>query len=134
MNIALLNCGLLGLLLICLSFTVSMARLKAQTGFGFGEDSKSFLSKAIRAQGNAAEYVPAFIVLILILSLYGAPGWANWLFFAATLSRYLHAAGMLMSSNLNNPQALRFIGSVGTYLCGFLLSGLVIAAAFDAAI
>jgi len=44
-----------------------------------------------------------------------------WTFAAATLSRYLHAAGMVLSSSLDRPQPLRFVGALGTYVAGLAL-------------
>jgi uncharacterized membrane protein YecN with MAPEG domain len=130
MNIALLTSGLLALLFFILSFLVSLTRGRAQRGFGNEADSTAWLSKVVRAQGNAAEYIPLFIVLMLILELEGSPNWADWVYIAACAVRYCHAAGMLLSPDLNTANPLRFIGSLGTYLCGFLLAGLVVYAAY----
>ena len=125
MNTAILCAGLLALLLMALSLTVSLTRLKESRGFGVG-DSKAWISRATRAQGNAAEYIPLFILLILILEQEGSPNWADWVYVAAVLVRVSHAAGMLMSSDLDKVHPLRLIGSAGTYACGFILSLLVI--------
>jgi uncharacterized membrane protein YecN with MAPEG domain len=116
MNIALLSSGLLALLLFLLSFLVSMTRSRAQRGFGHEADATAWLSKVVRAQGNAAEYIPALIVLMWILELEGSPNWADWVFVATCVVRYCHAAGMLLSADLNKANPLRFIGSLGTYL------------------
>ena len=50
----------------------------------------------------------------------------QWLFIAATVSRVLHAAGMLMSPTLARPQPLRAIGAVGTYVIGLILAVMAI--------
>ncbi|MEQ8953553.1 MAG: MAPEG family protein [Gammaproteobacteria bacterium] len=122
MNIAYLSCALLALLLFSLSLTVSMTRLRQQRGYGNEPDPTNWLTKIVRAQANASEYVPTLIALIIILELMGSPGWTSWVMLLAVASRYLHAAGMLLSPDLSNPHPLRFIGSAGTYTCGFLLT------------
>ncbi len=126
MNIALLSSSLLALLLFSLSLGVSLSRARSQRGFGIDADSSAWLSRAVRAQGNASEYIPVLILLMLILELEGSPNWADWLYLAACASRYSHAAGMLLSRDLNKPHPLRAIGALGTYACGFILSGLVL--------
>ena len=129
MNIALMSGGLLALLLFGLSLTVSLTRGKTKRGYGTDSDPTAWLTKVVRAQGNAAEYVPLFIILMLILELEGSTNWADWVYIATCVVRYLHAAGMLLSKNLNEPHPLRFIGSLGTYACGIILTILVIAVA-----
>jgi len=129
MNIALFSSGLLALLLFTLSFMVSLTRAKTQRLYGSDPDSTAWLTRVVRAQGNATEYVPVFIILMLILELEGSPNWADWVYLATCVVRYSHAAGMLLSKNLDNPHPLRFIGALGTYACGFILSVLVIIAA-----
>ncbi len=129
MNIALYSSGLLALLLFALSLMVSLMRAKTQRGVGYDPDPTAWLTKVVRAQGNAAEYVPLFIILMLILEIEGTPNWADWVYIAICVARYSHAAGMLLSKNLDNPHPLRFIGALGTYACGFTLSVLVLIAA-----
>ena len=67
----LLSMGLLALLLFALSFAVSMTRLRTQRGFGNDPDPSAWLTKIVRAQGNAAEYNPILIALILVLATMG---------------------------------------------------------------
>lgn len=126
MNYALMSSGLMALLLIALSFNVSLTRARTQRGYGNEPDPTAWLTKAVRAQGNAAEYIPLFLVLILILEVEGSANWADWVYIATCATRYAHAAGMLMSSDLNKPHPVRVLGSAGTYVCGFILAGLVI--------
>jgi len=45
-----------------------------------------------------------------------------WTFVAATLFRYLHAAGMLVCPSLDQPHPLRFVGALGTYVTGLVLA------------
>jgi uncharacterized membrane protein YecN with MAPEG domain len=84
------------------------------------------LHKVVRAHGNAAEYAPMLAILMLAIAARGSATWMVWTFVAATVFRYLHAAGMLLSPSLDRPQPLRFVGALGTYLSGLAL----VAAAF----
>ncbi len=58
---------------IKLSFAVIGLRRKNKVGLGSGGHED--LERAIRAQGNFAEYVPFGILLIACLELNGAPWW-----------------------------------------------------------
>ena len=63
----------LTIILIKLSFAVIGLRRKNKVGLGSGGHDD--LERAIRAQGNFAEYVPFGIILIACLELNGAPWW-----------------------------------------------------------
>jgi uncharacterized protein len=121
MNAAIVCTALLGLLVFGLGLTVSMVRGSTQTNIGYKSDPADRLYKLVRAHGNATEYAPMMAILILLLGARQPAAWMNWTFVAATLSRYLHAAGMIMSSTLDKPQPLRFVGALGTYLSGLAL-------------
>jgi uncharacterized membrane protein YecN with MAPEG domain len=89
------------------------------------DDPASKLLIAVRAHGNAAEYVPVLIMLFLLVGARN-PGWAAIvLIVAATVARVLHAFGMLSSRTLAVPTKAREFGAGGTYLFGL---GLVVAA------
>jgi uncharacterized membrane protein YecN with MAPEG domain len=90
-------------------------------GIGMGEHHSGILNKSIRVHGNAAEYIPIFVLLFLYFNSVAATGWVTWLVIAATVSRILHPLGMFMSPDLSKPQVFRFIGAVGTYACGIAL-------------
>jgi uncharacterized protein len=77
-----LYAGLLALLLVWLSFNVIKHRRAKKVRLGDGNDPN--LIAAIRAQGNAAEYIPITLVLLVLLELAKAP------------SLILHVAGILM--------------------------------------
>jgi uncharacterized protein len=129
MNVAMVCAGALGLLLFFLSFAVSMVRLRTGIGIGTDGSSTSLATRSVRAQGNAAEYIGAFMVLFVILGSRDPAAWVEWTMVTATVARYLHAAGMYLSPDLNNPQPLRFVGSALTYLTGLVLSGALLAEA-----
>lgn len=63
----------LTMIFIKLSFAV--IKLRRQNKVGLGNGGNDDLERAIRAQGNFAEYVPLGIILIACLELNGAP-WA----------------------------------------------------------
>ena len=122
MNAYLICSAILVILYFALSVHVSMTRGRTKTGIGTGNDPSGPLSKAVRAHGNAAEYVPIFVALFLYFLMSGASGWITWVVVIVTISRVLHAMGMLMTANFNGPpHPLRAVGAMGTYLGGFAL-------------
>ena len=126
MNTAAVCAGVLGLLVIGLGIGVSLTRGATNTVVGFNPDPTDRLYKMVRAHGNATEYNPMLAVLILYLGTRQPGAWLQGLFIAATVSRVLHAAGMIMSPTLARPQPLRFAGALGTYVTGLLLAVLAI--------
>ena len=85
--------SVLTIIFIKLSFTVIGLRRKNKVGLGSGgyED----LERAIRAQGNFAEYVPFGIILIACLELNGAPWWLVAIpGVALIIGRLIHAKGI----------------------------------------
>jgi uncharacterized membrane protein YecN with MAPEG domain len=76
-----------------LSFAVIGLRRKNQVGLGSGGIDD--LERAIRAQGNFAEYVPFGIILITCLELNGAPWWLVAIpGITLIIGRLIHAKGM----------------------------------------
>ena len=65
--------AVLTIIFVRLSFAVIALRRKNKVGLGSGGHDD--LERAIRAQGNFAEYVPLGIILIACLELNGAPWW-----------------------------------------------------------
>ena len=85
--------SILTIIFIKLSFAVIALRRKNQVGLGSGGHDD--LERAIRAQGNFAEYVPFGIILIACLELNGAP----WILvvipgIALIIGRLIHAKGI----------------------------------------
>lgn len=97
------------LLLLALSFYVSLGRMKTGVTVGFGENED--LLRRIRAQGNFTEYVPMALILIGIAEYRGAGATGLWIV-ALLLAggRTLHAAGML-----TGVLPLRGAGMLATY-------------------
>jgi len=85
--------AVLTMIFIKLSFAV--IKLRRQNKVGLGNGGNDDLERAIRAQGNFAEYVPLGIILIACLELNGAP-WALVAIPGITLiiGRLIHAKGI----------------------------------------
>jgi uncharacterized membrane protein YecN with MAPEG domain len=115
--------ALLGILLFLLGANVT--RHRAIRGSSGGNqaptDPADRLMIAIRAHGNAAEYVPTMIVLLLVCSALSDSWWVDALAIAAFVTRALHALGMLTAKTLAAHGPLRDIGALGTYLVGVTL-------------
>jgi uncharacterized protein len=131
MNVYLLCTAILVLLYFVLALNVSMTRGRVKVGVGSGDDPDGPLNKAVRAHGNAAEFVPLFVALFLYFLLSGSGGWVTWAVVIVTISRVLHALGMLMTPTFKDkPHPLRAIGALGTYVGGFALGVALLLRAF----
>jgi uncharacterized protein len=128
MTTAIICTAILAALIFVLGSNVS--RMRGATAKAGGSqmptDPASPLLKAIRAHGNAAEYVPTLIVLFLLVGARSPAVVAIPLIVGATLSRLAHAYAMLASKTLAAENAPRLAGAMGTYAFGL---GLAIAAA-----
>jgi uncharacterized membrane protein YecN with MAPEG domain len=114
--------AVLVILYFALALNVSLTRRRTRTGIGAGDDPAGPMNKAVRAHGNAAEYIPIFVALFLYFLLSGAGGWIEWVAIIVTACRVLHALGMLMTQSFNRPpHPLRAIGALGTYVGGLML-------------
>jgi uncharacterized protein len=83
----------LTIIFVKLSFAVIGLRRKNKVGLGSGGHDD--LERAIRAQGNFAEYVPFGIILIACLELNGTPWWLVALpGIALIIGRLIHAIGI----------------------------------------
>lgn len=102
MTTAIICSATLGAMVFALEFNVS--RMRGVTAKAGGPqmptDPADRLLIAIRAHGNAAEYVPTLMVLFLLLGTREPTWWTAALIVGATASRLLHAAGMLTATTL----------------------------------
>jgi uncharacterized membrane protein YecN with MAPEG domain len=129
MNLLLACSAALVLLFAVLSFNVSRMRRKRRK---FPEIPEAEVIKAIRAHGNAGEYIPLFVALFLYMNA-AQPIPSVYLIGAATLatvSRFAHAAGMLLTASIAEGHPLRFYGAIGTYIGLFALGGALLIRAF----
>lgn len=93
MVVAPIYAGLLGLLLLGLSYRVSMYR--RHHGVSLGDGGHKGLQTAVRVQGNFVEYVPTALILLILLELSGRQPWiVHGLGAALFLGRILHAQGL----------------------------------------
>ncbi len=110
--VSFLYVGLLGLLLIALSTTVVLARLRFRVGLGTGNDPG--MERAVRVQANFTEYVPFAVVLLIVAEITGLPTPAvHAAGIVLVASRLVHAWGLS-----HNPGRTfgRFYGTAGTWL------------------
>jgi len=85
--------SVLTIIFVKLSFAVIGLRRKNKVGLGSGGHED--LERAIRAQGNFAEYVPFGIILIACIELNGAPWWLVALpGITLIIGRLIHAVGI----------------------------------------
>lgn len=129
MVIALLSVGLMGLLVFILGLNVSKQRSSIiLTQHEAEADPNSALRKAMRAHGNCVEYVPMLCLMILALGLRSPilPWWTAALMLGAVAARYIHALGVLTGGSIYEPNAMKFIGALGTYIIGTILAVLLI--------
>ncbi len=129
MNTLLLCSATLVLLYAALSLNVSRMRLRRRK---FPEVAEADMTKAIRAHGNAAEYIPLFVAIFLYVNSTQPSPSAYLIAVAvlATASRVAHAAGMFRVANVTERHPLRFYGALGTYISLFALGGLLLLRAF----
>ena len=121
-TVAIVCIALLGILLFLLGANVTRHRaIRGGTGNQMPTDPADRMFIAIRAHGNAAEYVPTLIVLILVCALLSGGWWVQALAVAAVVSRYLHAVGMLTAKSLATHGPVKDIGAMGTYVTGVAL-------------
>lgn len=93
MTITALYAGLLTLLFLGLALRVVYLRRTEKVGLGDGGNRT--LRKAVRAHGNLAESAPLTLLVMAIVELGGAPGWALHAAGAATVGgRLMHAWGL----------------------------------------
>jgi hypothetical protein len=125
LEIAALYAGVNILILLALALVVVLGRRRHKIRLGDG-GHESF-TRAIRAHANAAEYIPAGLVGIALLSLFeGSP---LWLLHTAGLSltagRVLHGVGL----NAGILNVGRTLGTLLTWISYLLLGGGLIHAA-----
>ena len=104
--------GLLLLVLIVLSANVVIGRNRHRVLLGDGGVEP--MNVAVRAFGNAAEYIPVGIGALIVMALLGAPVWlihvVGGLLFAG---RAVHPFGL---STTGRPKPARLVGMVLTYV------------------
>jgi hypothetical protein len=124
MTTAIICTAILAAMLFLLGLNVS--RMRGVTGKAGGSqmptDPASRLLTAIRAHGNASEYVPTLLVLFLLVGARSPDAVAIPLIVGATAARLVHAYGLLTTPSLATETKARLAGAVGTYLFGIALA------------
>jgi uncharacterized membrane protein YecN with MAPEG domain len=120
MTTAIVCIALLSALLFILGFNVSRLRGKSASQQPTAMDDPLFV--ALRAHGNAAEYVPTLAVLMLIVGSHDPAPWMLAAIVVATAARFVHAVGVLRAGDMSQPVPLRMIGAITTYVAGLALS------------
>ena len=130
MTTAIICTAILAAMLFLLGANVSRMRgVQAKAGGPqLPTDPADRLLIAIRAHGNASEYVPTLIVLFLLVGARSPAAVAIPLIIGATAARVAHAYGMLTAPSLAVQTKARVAGAAGTYFLGV---GLAVAAAFS---
>jgi uncharacterized membrane protein YecN with MAPEG domain len=106
--------------LVLLTLAILAVRARVQTGTYIGTGDNVAMIKAVRAHGNATEYVPLALILIGALEIAGAAKpLLHGLGIALTASRLAHAQG-IYSSLRNSPG--RLVGTLLTWLV-YLVGG-----------
>jgi uncharacterized protein len=107
------------LFFLALSIYVIKMRMAKHVSFGHLGDAE--LESVIRAHGNFAEYIPVFLILLLLLELnYANPFLSHMLGITMLVGRSLHAYSVLYFERKHNHMSMR----VGGMLCTFLAIGL----------
>ena len=101
-------------LILLLVLSVLVVRQRRKHHVVFGDDGVPELIRAIRAFGNATEYVPAGLIGLTVLALAGAlPMLVHVVGMVLFAGRVAHAIGLSRSGEASIP---RTIGVVATWL------------------
>jgi uncharacterized membrane protein YecN with MAPEG domain len=103
--------ALLALFLVIL--TVPVIKLRQGLRVGLGDGGQTSLQQAVRAHGNAAEFIPLFIVLLAVYEINHAPAIALHIFGVVfILSRLAHASGLYQTSGASSGRVAGMIGTL----------------------
>ncbi|WP_430427896.1 MAPEG family protein [Parasphingorhabdus sp.] len=116
--------GLSLFLIWILGLRVTQIRINLNIGTGHGHNPR--LERAIRAHGNATEYVPGLLVGLLVVALLGySPIWIHTLGGTLFFARLLHAHGI---QDLSRPlPPTRVAGNALTWIVTLIMCGMLIA-------
>jgi uncharacterized membrane protein YecN with MAPEG domain len=122
-NIVIVCIALLGILLFLLGANVTRHRaLRGKSGeTQMPTDPADRLFIAQRAHGNASEYVPTLIGLLIVCSTLTDGWWLNTLAITAAAARGIHAFGLLTAKTMDTHGPVRDAGAILTYVSGVAL-------------
>jgi uncharacterized membrane protein YecN with MAPEG domain len=124
MSTTVITCiALMGILLFLLGANVTRHRaLRGKSGgTQMPTDPADRLFIAQRAHGNASEYIPTLIGLLIVCSALTGGWWLNALAITAVAARGVHAFGLLTSKTMDTHGPVRDAGAMFTYLSGVAL-------------
>jgi uncharacterized membrane protein YecN with MAPEG domain len=123
MSTTVITCiALMGILLFLLGANVTRHRaVRGATGNQMPTDPADRMFIAQRAHGNASEYVPTLIGLLVVCSALTDGWWLDTLAVAAVAARSLHAFGVLTSRTMAEHGPVRDLGAMLTYASGIAL-------------
>ncbi len=122
-NTVIVCIALMGILVFVLGANVTRHRaIRGATGNQMPTDPADRMFIAQRAHGNASEYVPTLIGLLIVCSALTDGWWLNAVAVVAAAGRYLHAVGLLTSKTLATHGPVRDTGAMLTYLSGIALA------------
>jgi uncharacterized protein len=129
MNVSVVCIAVLASIVFLLGMNVSRMRgVQAKAGASqFPSDPTDRLFKAVRAHGNATEYVPTLAILIALVGLRQPVPWMVAAMLGATASRLLHVYAIFTSATLAVQTPLRLVAAIGTYLFGLVLVAALLA-------
>jgi uncharacterized membrane protein YecN with MAPEG domain len=131
MSTTVITCiALMGILLFLLGANVTRLRaLRGRSGeTQMPTDPADRLLIAQRAHGNAAEYIPTLIALLIVSSTLTSGWWLDALAITAVAARGVHAIGLLTSRTMATHGPVRDAGATLTYLSGLALGVTVLVA------
>lgn len=106
-------------IILLLVLSVLVVRQRQTHKVALGDEGVPELAQAIRAFGNASEYIPAGLVGLAVLALAGAPPWAiHLLGLCLFVGRVIHAVGLSKTGGASFP---RVIGMVLTWVVYVML-------------
>ena len=121
-NTVIVCIALMGILVFILGANVTRHRsIRGSTGSQVPTDPADRLFIAQRAHGNAAEYIPTLIGLLIVCSTLTGGWWLNALAITAVAARLVHAVGVLTCKTMAEHGPLRDAGAMFTYLSGVAL-------------
>jgi uncharacterized membrane protein YecN with MAPEG domain len=110
-------------LILLLVLSVLVVRQRRAHGVVLGDNDIPALTQAVRAFGNATEYVPAGLIAIAVLAMAGAaPMVVHALGLTLLVGRVAHAVGL---SRHGGSSILRSAGVIATWLA-YILGGVAL--------
>jgi uncharacterized protein len=110
-------------LILLLVLSVLVVRQRRKHGVVLGDADIPELARAVRAFGNATEYVPGGLIAIAVLAMAAAPPMmVHFVGLTLFVGRVAHAIGL---SRSGGSSILRSAGAIGTWLA-YILGGVAL--------